>query len=1010
MPGPWERFAAPAETIDAPAPPKPWEKFGAPGEKQDGPWSKFGAADKTAEKPDVRFPDWLRSQVAEKPGDTVGSVLPIARDQEGHSRLALPGIARSMVRGAADLMEGARGELDPGKLAGEGLSEDALGALMVMPAGGRLPSPKAVNAGRAGAAAADAATAERAAAAEAEAAQRAAAEAQAREAAKAGKQQQTADLAKAARETTQAPSFTPDHLGPELTGQVNLKRFRQGMAATDRFTLEDLQRAGLDQKQIEQLTIAQRPAAARLQGPLETPPAAPEVPPAAAAKPEPVPGFTQPSPESPVAQKPNLLEPRKFEDQLFALETNRVADTLEAKQRLKTLPPDIPPATWEKLYHFEENPTGVPLTAGEKALYDQHIAPMKAEADRLFGELEGYGVPVESEGYTPRYVSGRTRSLGEVLDQWKQGVEAKFGGASGRSLKKTTDSQKSRRFYNAVNPETGEKTVVYVAPDRNVLAFDGKGGSDRFGSFKAGQKIEPGSKMIRDGATWKLEQATTQEIEQTAGIQYSKNVMANRLDNLTKLQSAVRNARFLEGVKQSPDWSKIATKVTEVASPPKTGSRQWRVPKSMQFRDYYMEPRIADALDDFLGGMKDMDGLRSGIDKVGSVIKGSIFFNPLPHLANVFNHYVVSKGAVGMARDLTVGAPKQFNAGIRAVRAVATQNEDFIQALREGASLPYGRMMTRDLHQTLIKALGDDVVKNPKQWDTIAKAFGYANPVEWVKGVYRMSSKALWAGGDVLNMMRIFEIMETKGETMAKAIRHSETHMPNYRVPGQVAGSRSVAQTLQSPLLTMFGRYQYNRLASYGAMTKELVSKGVPPKDRAEALDQLAMLGFYTFGVYQAYDWIAQQLTGNENASVTRAGASHIPTMIGEIAGGEKSISQGLQSTFTPGPLVSALPEVAFGNYMWNGKPIARMDDLRRGDEQFLYDIERYIGSKISPLGMAGDVIEGRKGGGQTAWAQLGIRSPTDQQVAAKKKYQANDTKNAIKRDAKERAKREAGE
>src|SRR6185312_9112752 len=134
----------------------------------------------------------------------------------------------------------------------------------------------------------------------------------------------------------------------------------------------------------------------------------------------------------------------------------------------------------------------------------------------------------------------------------------------------------------------------------------------------------------------------------------------------------------------------------------------------------------------------------------------------------------------------------------------------------------------------------------PGRWAELSRIFGYANPVQMLGGVYkagaawmRGANRALWFSTDVMNIARIFEEMD-RGRSLEQAIKHVEEHMPNYRIPGQVAGSRIVSRMLQNPISTMFGRYQYNRLASYGHMVRALVSR-LPVKEKAEALDKLAM-------------------------------------------------------------------------------------------------------------------------------------------------------------------------
>ena len=338
--------------------------------------------------------------------------------------------------------------------------------------------------------------------------------------------------------------------------------------------------------------------------------------------PPPPPGFKLDSAampkEGPLTHPPALTQPRKFEDQLFQLESNRVADKVDVMKAVEKVP-DVPGETWEKLYHHEENPEGVKLTPEEQKIYDEHVAPLKTESDSLFKELEHLTGEKAAEdetakGYTPRYVAGKTRSFPEVLADWKAGVESKFaGGAAARSMRKTVDAQKSRRFYNAVSPD-GEKIVVHIGRDGKVSAFDGSDdpAGPEFGQFPKGQKIGPGSKLRAEGNTWRLQNATTKEIEEVAKTRYHKNVFVYRLDNLAKLRGAVRNARFINDMKASPEWQNVAAKVSEhPKEPPETNGKKWIIPNVPQFSQVLHGAGAGPRARDARGRQHDLDGLRT---------------------------------------------------------------------------------------------------------------------------------------------------------------------------------------------------------------------------------------------------------------------------------------------------------------------------------------------------------------------------------------------------------------
>lgn len=754
---------------------------------------------------------------------------------------------------------------------------------------------------------------------------------------------------------------------------------------------------------------------------------------------------------SALSKAPGLTEPRILEDQLFQLQQQGRADKLEVIKNLKDVPEGIPAETWEKLYHHEESPKTVALTPEEQALYDKHVKPIAAEADRLSVELERMGYPVDkvetgarakkieaqqkeldetpkaerlpsSEGYTPRYVAGRTRSFGEVLHQWKRGVEAKFGGAPGRSMRKTVDAQNSRRYYLAAD-SAGNKQVVYVAPGGDVIPFsvDTKTGKsilekDLEPLGKVQGRLGPGAKVKAGDEEFTLENATTKQIEDVATTRYHKNVLANRLDNLTKLRSAARNAKFIDAMKASPDWDKIAIKVDEAAEVPKgEDGREWRVPKGpLQFRGYYMEPRVADALEDFASGNRNLEGTVEGLDKAASVIKGSIFWWPLPHMLNTLDHYITAGGLVGNVKGIGSAAVRAFKGEardiplVKAIRAVATQNDDYMAALKAGASLPYAEIMTRDLHKALITKLGEAVKTEPKQMENISKAFGYVNPIAMIKGIYGASSKALWASTDAMNLAKIFAEQQG-GKTLGQAIKSAEEHMPNYRIPGQVMGTRLASQILRNPLFTMFGRYQYNRLASYGHMVNALVSK-LPAKDKAEALDKLAMLGFMLFVAYPAIDDGLKKVTHNPDASFRRPGASAVPQALMDVVKGDKTPPEGASSVFSLGPLFDTTQELYHGTYGYSGQPVLRMSDLERGDKQFLYDLFAWIGSKIQPVGMASSVTQGKQTPSQILESLFNVKDPNPNQKRMKEYYKRRDDQAARRRDIREERKREAAQ
>lgn len=716
-----------------------------------------------------------------------------------------------------------------------------------------------------------------------------------------------------------------------------------------------------------------------------------------------------------MSRPPALAEPRQLEDQMFQLKGNAEADAIEAKKHLESLPKNIQPETWDKLYHYVEAqaerpiagaPEPVKLTPDEQSVFDKYVKPIRDQRQASYRELESLGYPPEqvdvegrgvtAPGYTPRYVAGRTRSFGEMLDRWKQAAqETHLGGVAKRSMRKTVEAQKARRFYIARNSD-GENLVVHVGTDGRVLAFTGDATPKEVGTFPRGQRVAAGSKVNLGGETAILEPATTKEIESVAKTRYSTNIMANELDSLVKLRSAVRNAKWIKAMTESPEWESYSVpyKDTPVAPIDPATNRAWRVPKLPQFRQWYVKPEIADALDDFSRDVMTGEGLDTALNKIGRALNFVMFLNPKMHFDNMLNHMNVERGLVGNI----VHAPSTAINLTRAMRSVLRVDKDYIRTLRSGASLPYSRMLSGDLHDTVLKTLGQVVRKDAPAWDRIAQNFGYLSARMMVRQLARVPQRVLWLSNDIMVMSRIKQL-QARGMSLEQAFKSEERGIPNYRVPGQVMfkgkGGRIIHELFANPTFGRFGRYQYGRLASYASMVKKAFGPNMSLSERANALDRMAMLGVYLYLIYPFFDWAWQGLTGNPNATTVRSGATSIPYAIQQAAEGKKKTGDVLQNIYTPGVPVTLPIEMYYGRYLWNGEPIIRDADVRAGrDDRVLEDAINYGLQNLSTLGMV-LAPEGRQTLGEIGLRSLGVISPQPGSVQTREYYMRKDEQSA---------------
>jgi hypothetical protein len=275
----------------------------------------------------------------------------------------------------------------------------------------------------------------------------------------------------------------------------------------------------------------------------------------------------------------------------------------------------------------------------------------------------------------------------------------------------------------------------------------------------------------------------------------------------------------------------------------------------------------------------------------------------------------------------------------------------------------YPQRLLRDFSGQVLKAAGQE-----PEMGAVAKAFGYANPVEMVKGIYRFSGNNLWFWNDVMLMQAFLEREAVGEKNLVRNIQENEKHIPNYRTATSVLGSVQLSRALNNPAVFAFGKYDYARMASYGHMVRDAIGKDRTIKERAHALDQMAALAVVSFIIYPfVVDQVAKAVTGNPNASVQRFGASTLPAILLDWWHGEKDYAEALQSAFPPSPAAQLLFEVA-NNVSSHGKK-----ELFSGGDEF----GDWAQNAISPLGDINRWVKGKTNGEELALKMIGVKAPS---------------------------------
>jgi hypothetical protein len=616
----------------------------------------------------------------------------------------------------------------------------------------------------------------------------------------------------------------------------------------------------------------------------------------------------------------------------------------------------------EDIYHSFEDP-GVKLSPRAQALKDKTVQPIMAKNAKMREQLRELGVNVgpEVENYIER-VPVKSSSLIDTLR-----TNMPVGRPKGIST--FAPELQSRKIFE-MQGTSGEKDLHFVQNSGNTYSVWRN--QEKLGGGKFTAEELENKQITFEGEKYNLATGTTKNIEKHAPFQYYHDPLLSAIQGNINLSEALTNAKFLENFKTSPEFR------GSVIAPSKAAPEGFREVSIPQLKGYKFSPRVANVLDDFSGAGKGNDPL-SKFNDITRVAVSSLFWNPLPHIMNVLDHKIVEGGLVGNLKALSIDLPSTVKTAIAAHREVTQMGPLYRKAVKEGAGLIYPSVALRDFSETMINKLG-----TAPEMGMVAKAWGYANPVNMVKAIYQHSAKSLWSWNDVI-MMHAYMSHMAEGQALPTAIREVEKHIPNYRVPDQVMGSRLLGQSLQSPGVTAFGRYDYGRLASYGNMVKDLIGRDSSIGERAKALDQMAMLAVSSFIIYPAIDNLVRGITGNEHAGIRRFGAATVPEAIQKFAQGDSNWGMLMGTVMPLSPAMKVPVELATGRDTFTGKNIA--------DEKLRYGMQQ-----LAPTGQIYNAfMNPKKSATEVLANQMGINIPSEATIAARDRAKAREEKKRLK-------------
>jgi hypothetical protein len=485
--------------------------------------------------------------------------------------------------------------------------------------------------------------------------------------------------------------------------------------------------------------------------------------------------------------------------------------------------------------------------------------------------------------------------------------------------------------------------------------------------------------MFKPGETLKnavIKQATEAEIESQSPLTYEKDFQGVVYKRLQELRKFVRTNKFLEDLTKS-DWMKENARKQDGKNPPPGYRRPKHIDRIPQFDGYVFKDDIASMIEDFAKSNNP-----NALTYLSGALIKNMMLNPLPHMMNEGWHLYNARGLTGWVTP--AGIYRFAKSGMQALKSVLTQDAAYRQTLLEGGSILSARVRNSAFSEELFNKANKEFSQTP-EFQSLAKRVGM-KPIQLYEAISKKSNIAMWTVRDMMYMQLINEKM-MKGMTRKEAIVDTERHMPSYRIPHKVMGSRALSEVLQNPNVTVFSRYHYglvNSLKNTAADLAALRKGQAGLKDFLHGADTAAAIAVAVAVLYPLQDMLAHAITGNEDAKVRRAGPYHIFHALHGIGTLEKDPMAVIASFFTFNPALLAGAQLIFDRKLYNGQPIYNPEDSAA---KIWSDITDYTLTQMPLVSQAFKAgKEEEEGFANWLARQLDIESPTAETVMKREK------------------------
>jgi len=657
---------------------------------------------------------------------------------------------------------------------------------------------------------------------------------------------------------------------------------------------------------------------------------------------------------------------------------------------------------------FTKRERGEELPPEAQALHEAGDNELKA----LIKKIKANGGDVGQEFTTGQ---SRIRLWGDVASNWKETVTEFFANktpytekvaeqanaAMERKVFQLDDGRVIELHKQTKDTKTNTRTIR-----KGTEVWEWKNGKKKMIAHSESD-LKLGDKVPFGGREATIVDGKVPDIESHAPYRYLKDSLASQALAIMALRKQSRDLEFANNLIKSELFKQVGHGPDQ---PLKDLPDGWKVPASLdkipQLRGWHFDPKTAAIIEDFA---KVWDNHL--LSKMSNAVVKNMMLNPIPHIFNEVMHLWNARGFTSWV-PLTGGWSSLASSGGKAWRDVGNQTQFYRDVIREGGSI-LGADPRNKYFDTLQKEASKDYFKTPemeRSLGNLAKKLG-TTVGDLYNGISNKSQQAMWFTRDVMYVQWIHEIMgrheKSTGSKMElkDAIIEAERHMPNYRMPSEVLGSRGLSKILRNPNVSMFSRYHYGMVKSLVNTIKDINPQNLKsPEGRKhfrQGVDSMLAIGVAMAVVYPLMDKLAQAMFG-EGAEQRRAGPYHLIHAAEQVIKGERDASALIWPVFTFNPMLLTLGQAAFNKNIFTGKQIYHPDDPAK---DIAKDLGTYAAKQIPQVPLLMGVGQDEDTTGQLLAKQLDIKVRTEKQRAATEK-----AKEREKRAAKARlTKREKG-